>query len=83
MDEVGLEKTIILSGNTRAKFDATVAKYGKHSKRFAVWCGIDYPVSINPISVRRQCRTGAMPQGRRHRCGRTERFHHVRGRVSA
>jgi len=42
MDEVGLEKTIILSGSTRAKFDDTVAKYGKHPKRFAVWCGIDY-----------------------------------------
>ena len=42
MDEVGLEKTIILSGSTRAKFDAAVAKYDKHPKRFAVWCGIDY-----------------------------------------
>src|SRR3989442_1254453 len=42
MDEVGLEKTIILSGSTRAKFDDTLAKYGKHPKRFAVWCGIDY-----------------------------------------
>jgi predicted TIM-barrel fold metal-dependent hydrolase len=42
MDEVGLEKTVILSGSTRAKFDIVVAKYGKHPKRFAVWCGIDY-----------------------------------------
>src|SRR6266496_2649389 len=42
MDQVGLEKTIILSGSTRAKFDAAVAKYGRHPKRFAVWCGIDY-----------------------------------------
>src|SRR5881394_3275596 len=29
MDEVGLEKTIILSGGRRARFDAAVAKYGK------------------------------------------------------
>lgn len=42
MDEVGLEKTIILSGRTRERFDAVLAKYGKHPKRFAVWCGIDY-----------------------------------------
>src|SRR3989442_8283323 len=42
MDEVGLEKTIILSGSTRAKFDTVVAKYGRHPKRFTVWCGIDY-----------------------------------------
>jgi predicted TIM-barrel fold metal-dependent hydrolase len=42
MDEVGLEKTIILSGRVGARFDAVVGKYGKHPKRFAVWCGIDY-----------------------------------------
>lgn len=42
MDEVGLEKTIILSGSTRAKFDAAMARYGKHPTRFAVWCGFDY-----------------------------------------
>jgi predicted TIM-barrel fold metal-dependent hydrolase len=42
MDEVGIEKTIILSGNTGAKFDAVAAKYGKYPKRFVVWCGIDY-----------------------------------------
>lgn len=42
MDEVGLEKTIILSGYTGARFDAAMAKYGKHSKRFAVWSGIDF-----------------------------------------
>ena len=41
MDTVGLERTTILSGRTGARFDAAAAKYGKHSKRFAVWCGID------------------------------------------
>jgi predicted TIM-barrel fold metal-dependent hydrolase len=42
MDDVGLEKTIILSGQTGTNFDATVAKYGNHHQRFSVWCGIDY-----------------------------------------
>src|ERR1044071_2718039 len=42
MDEVGLEKTIILAGSTGAKLDAALAKYGRYPKRFAVWCGIDY-----------------------------------------
>ena len=42
MDEVGLEKTVILSGNTGSKFDETLTKYGKYPQRFEVWCGIDY-----------------------------------------
>jgi uncharacterized protein len=42
MDTVGLEKTIILSGSTRTRFDAAIARYGKHPARFTVWCGIDF-----------------------------------------
>jgi predicted TIM-barrel fold metal-dependent hydrolase len=42
MDQVGLEKTIILSGQTGTNLDATMAKYGKYPRRFEVWCGIDY-----------------------------------------
>src|SRR6266536_2886548 len=41
MDEVGLERVIILSGSAGAKFDATFTKYGKHPNRFSVWCGFD------------------------------------------
>jgi predicted TIM-barrel fold metal-dependent hydrolase len=41
MDEVGLEKSIILSGNVGEKFDAVVARFGKFPKRFDVWCGLD------------------------------------------
>ena len=48
MDSVNLEKTIILSGATGEKFDAAVAKYGKHANRFEVWCGIDYTDSDKP-----------------------------------
>lgn len=42
MDEVGLQKTIILSGATGARFDAILQKYGQHPHRFEVWCGLDY-----------------------------------------
>jgi predicted TIM-barrel fold metal-dependent hydrolase len=42
MDEVGVEKTVILSGSTGSKFDEALAKYSKHPKRFIVWCGFDY-----------------------------------------
>ena len=42
MDEVGLERTIVLSGATKVRFNQVTAKFGKHPKRFSVWCGIDY-----------------------------------------
>jgi predicted TIM-barrel fold metal-dependent hydrolase len=42
MDDVGLEKTIILSGNFGAKFDEVLARYRKFPNRFEVWCGFDY-----------------------------------------
>ena len=42
MDQVGIEKTVILSGNTGSKFDEVLAKYNKHPKRFDLWCGFDY-----------------------------------------
>jgi uncharacterized protein len=42
MDAVGLEKTVILSGATGAKFDTTLKRYGRYPDRFAVWCGLDY-----------------------------------------
>ncbi|MBK9137298.1 MAG: amidohydrolase family protein [Verrucomicrobia bacterium] len=42
MDEVGIAKTIILTGATGKRFDELLALYGRHPKRFDVWCGIDY-----------------------------------------
>ncbi|HLH53939.1 MAG TPA: amidohydrolase family protein [Verrucomicrobiae bacterium] len=42
MDDVGLEKTVILSGQVGTNFDQTFARYHKHPERFEVWCGIDY-----------------------------------------
>lgn len=41
MDEVGVERTIILSGVTGVRLDAALAKFGRHPTRFSVWCGLD------------------------------------------
>ncbi len=42
MDEVGVEKTIILTHEVGAKFDSIYAAYAKYAGRFEVWCGFDY-----------------------------------------
>jgi uncharacterized protein len=42
MNEVGLEKTLILSGSTGTKFDSVYARYHRYPDRFEVWCGFDY-----------------------------------------
>ena len=42
MDEVGIEKTIIMTFYTGAKFDSTYAKYSAFGDRFELWCGIDF-----------------------------------------
>jgi predicted TIM-barrel fold metal-dependent hydrolase len=42
MNEVGVEKTIILSHEVGAKFDSIYAAYAKYPGRFEVWCGFDY-----------------------------------------
>jgi hypothetical protein len=42
MDEVGVEKTIILSGATGTEFDEVYRKYAVHPDRFELWCGFDY-----------------------------------------
>jgi predicted TIM-barrel fold metal-dependent hydrolase len=42
MDLCGVEKTVILSYATGAKFDAIVRKYSKYGNRFEIWCGFDY-----------------------------------------
>src|SRR5258708_30745992 len=41
MDEVGVEKTIILTMTTGPEFDETCRKYAKYSERFEMWCGFD------------------------------------------
>jgi len=42
MDEVGVEKTMILTMTTGAEFDEIYKKYSKHPERFEVWCGLDF-----------------------------------------
>jgi uncharacterized protein len=42
MDEVGIEKTIILAMATGAAFDEIHRKYSKHPERFEMWCGFDF-----------------------------------------
>ncbi len=42
MDKVGVEKTIIMTKLTGAKFDSVYAKYSRYGNRFEVWCGFDY-----------------------------------------
>ncbi len=41
-DEVGIAKTIVLTGATGAAFDALQKMYSKHADRFELWCGINY-----------------------------------------
>jgi uncharacterized protein len=41
MDRAGVEKTVILSGATGAKFDSVYAKYSRYGNRFEIWCGFD------------------------------------------
>jgi predicted TIM-barrel fold metal-dependent hydrolase len=41
MDEVGVEKTIILTMATGAAFDEIHRKYAKYPERFEMWCGFD------------------------------------------
>ena len=42
MDEVGIEKTIILTYSSGAKFDSIYALYSKYPLRFDLWCGFDF-----------------------------------------
>jgi predicted TIM-barrel fold metal-dependent hydrolase len=42
MDEVGVERTIIMVGAAGNGFDDAVALFTKHPRRFEIWCGIDF-----------------------------------------
>jgi predicted TIM-barrel fold metal-dependent hydrolase len=42
MDEVNVEKTMILTMTTGKGFDDFYAKYSKYPDRFEVWCGLDF-----------------------------------------
>jgi predicted TIM-barrel fold metal-dependent hydrolase len=42
MDEVGIERTIVLTGASGARFDQLAEMYSKYPDRFDLWCGLDY-----------------------------------------
>jgi uncharacterized protein len=42
MDEVGVEKSMVLTMTTGKPFDEICAKYSKYPDRFEVWCGLDF-----------------------------------------
>lgn len=42
MNELGIEKRIILTYSTGSRFDSIVEKYAKFKNRFDIWCGFDY-----------------------------------------
>jgi uncharacterized protein len=42
MDEVGVEKTTILTMTTGKEFDEIQKKYSTHPDRFEMWCGLDF-----------------------------------------
>lgn len=48
MDEKGIAKTMILSGQTGASFDSVVDRYARYKDRFEVWCGFDYTGADQP-----------------------------------
>ena len=42
MDEMGIEKSIILTQRTGDEFDAIIQMYARYPDRFDVWCGFDF-----------------------------------------
>jgi len=42
MDACGIEKAIVFTGATGARFDALVKMYAKYGNRFELWCGFDF-----------------------------------------
>jgi predicted TIM-barrel fold metal-dependent hydrolase len=42
MDEVGVARTVILTGAHGEEFERIAALYARHPTRFELWCGFDY-----------------------------------------
>jgi predicted TIM-barrel fold metal-dependent hydrolase len=77
MDEVGIEKTIILTGATGQKFDDVQRQYAVYPKRFELWCdfdctGYDQPgFGSQAIRALEKChQTGARGVGELHDKGK-------------
>ncbi|MEN6335667.1 MAG: amidohydrolase family protein [Phycisphaerales bacterium] len=70
MDEVGIQKSIVMTMATGKEFDRLHALYAKYPDRFEVWCGFDYTgydkPGFGPAAVReleRCCKAGARGVG--------------------
>ncbi|HEY5748530.1 MAG TPA: amidohydrolase family protein [Chryseolinea sp.] len=48
MDKFGIEKTLILSYATGARFDSIYQVYSAYGNRFEVWCGFDHTGYLEP-----------------------------------
>jgi hypothetical protein len=77
MDEVGVAKTIILSGATGQEFGDIYRKYAAYPNRFELWCGFDYTGYDQPgfgeraIAALDRCRqAGAKGVGELHDKGK-------------
>jgi uncharacterized protein len=73
MDEVGVEKTIILTMTTGAEFDKICKDYAPHGDRFEMWCGLDFTgykdkgFSSSVVKELKRCvQTGACGVGEIH-----------------
>ena len=42
MDELGIEKTIVMTGASGERFEAYAELFAGHPGRFSLWCGFDY-----------------------------------------
>ena len=42
MDEIGIEKTIVLTQAVGEEFDSIINEFAKYPGRFDLWCGFDY-----------------------------------------
>ncbi len=42
MDEVGIERAVLLTQSSGREFDALWKVYSRYSRRFELWCGFDY-----------------------------------------
>jgi predicted TIM-barrel fold metal-dependent hydrolase len=42
MDDCGIEKCVVFTMTTGAKYDSIVRRYSKYSNRFEIWCGFDF-----------------------------------------
>ncbi|MBZ5681326.1 MAG: amidohydrolase [Acidobacteriia bacterium] len=77
MDEVGVQKTVILTMRTGAEFDEIFRKYAKYPERFEMWCGLqftDYDKPRFPASAVKELErchaTGAVGVGEIHDKGK-------------